>query len=47
MDLEGWARFKIVDAEMVTVPAEENDIACFILQHKEFSLPSNLFNFTS
>ena len=38
MDVEGWARFKLVDTEMLAL-LDLNNIVCFILKHQEFSPP--------
>lgn len=48
-DIEGWLRFKIVNAEMVAIPGEENKVVCFILQDSNFhfQFSNYLFNFTS
>ena len=46
-DIEGWLRFKIVNAEMVAIPGEENKVVCFILQDSNFhfQFSNYLFNF--
>ena len=35
-DIKEWLRFKIVNAEMMAIPGEENKVVCFILQHSKF-----------
>jgi len=40
--IEGWLRFKIVNAEMVAIPGEENKVVCFILQDSKLLIHSDL-----